>query len=129
MVAVFLSRLDQPTVHGGCPLRLRAWFSPRMGFKDEVLLVSPYFAKSDRKFQIDLLYLRADKVVTVCEIKHLKGPVNKRIIPEMERRCSLLKIPRGYSMEKALVSLYGPDDALSELGYFNYYITLEDILG
>jgi hypothetical protein len=42
---------------------------------------------------------------------------------------SLLEIPRGYSMEKALVSVYGPDDALKELGYFNHYIILEDILG
>ena len=100
-----------------------------MGFKDEVLLVSPYFAKRDQKFQIDLLYLRAGKVITVCEIKHLKEPVGKGIIPEMTRRCALLEIPRGYSIEKALVSLYGPDHALRESGYFNHYITLEDILG
>jgi AAA+ ATPase superfamily predicted ATPase len=99
----------------------------RMGFKDQVLLVSPYFARSDRKFQIDLLYLRADHVITVCEIKHLKEPVGKGIIPEMERRCGLLEIPRGYSIEKVLVSLYGPDDALRESGYFNHYITMEDI--
>lgn len=75
------------------------------------------------------MYLRADKVVTVCEIKHLKEPVGKGIISEMARRCALLEIPRGYSMAKALVSLYGPDAALRESGYFNYYITLEDILG
>jgi AAA+ ATPase superfamily predicted ATPase len=100
----------------------------RMGFKDDVLLVSPYFGKSDRKFQVDLLYMRADKVVTVCEIKHLKEPVGKSVIQEMERRCTLLEIPRGYSIENALVSLYGPDDALRGSGYFNHYITLDDIL-
>jgi AAA+ ATPase superfamily predicted ATPase len=99
-----------------------------MGFKDEVMLVSPYFAKGDRTFQIDLLFLRADKAVTVCEIKHLNEPAGKGIIPDMERRCALFEIPRGHTMERALVSLYGPDDALRETGYFNHYITLEDIL-
>jgi hypothetical protein len=101
----------------------------RMGFKDEVLLVSPYFGKGDRKFQIDLLFLRADKVITVCEIKHLNKPVGKEIIPEMERRLALLEIPVGHSIEKALISLYGPDQALKESQYFNHYVTLEDILG
>lgn len=116
----------------GLPANEAALMFKNKRSKEEILkylLVSPYFAKSDRKFQIDLLHLRADKVVTVCEIKHLKEPVFKGIIPEMARRCSLLEIPRGYSMEKALVSLYGPDDALRESGYFNHYITLEDILG
>jgi len=99
----------------------------RMGFKDDVLLSTPHFGKGDRHFQVDLLFQRADKVVTICEIKHLSRPVGKQIIPGMERKCSLLEIPRGYTLERALISLYGPDDALKESGYFNYSITLDDI--
>ncbi|MCP5102078.1 MAG: hypothetical protein GY950_01800 [bacterium] len=35
--------------------------------------------------------------------------------------------PNYDALEKALISLYGPDDALEESGYFNYSITLGDI--
>ena len=65
--------------------------------------------------------------MTVCEIKHRNREINTQIIPEMERKCALLQVPRGFSLEKALISLYGPDQALKDSGYFNHFITLEDI--
>lgn len=99
----------------------------RMGFKDDVLLATPHFGKGDRHFQIDLLYQRSDNVITVCEIKHHNKPISKRIIPEVERKCALLEVPRGYSIERALISLYGPDDSLKEADYFNAHVTLDDI--
>jgi len=98
-----------------------------MGFADETLYASPYFGKNDSKFQIDLLYKRADKVITVCEIKHYTGKITTKIIPEVEKKCALLKIPNGYTLEKALISLYGPDEALKDSEYFNHFVTLEDI--
>ena len=99
-----------------------------MGFEDEVVLFGPWFEKEDEGFQIDLVYRRSDKILTVCEIKHLGAPVTTKVIPEMERKLSRLKIPRGYTCEKALVSLYGPDDALRNVGYFDHYVVLNDIL-
>lgn len=98
-----------------------------MGFEEEVLLASPYFGKDDHRFQIDLMYKRADKVITVCEIKYHKSKIGTKIIPEMERKCSLFAPPRGYSLERALISPYGPDNPLNDSKYFNYSITLEDI--
>jgi len=50
-----------------------------------------------------------------------------KIIPEMEKKCSLFTPPRGYSLEKALISSYGADNALRDAKYFNYFITLDDI--
>jgi len=98
-----------------------------MGFKDEVLLASPYFEKNDETFQIDLLYQRSDNVVTVCEIKYWSREVGTKIISDMKRKLELLKIPRGYSLETALISLYGPDEALKDTNYFDHIVTLEDI--
>jgi hypothetical protein len=46
----------------------------------------------------------------------------------MERKCQLLDIPGGYTIEKALVSLYGPDESLKETAYFHHSITLEDMV-
>jgi hypothetical protein len=87
-------------------LKHAAMLASVMGFADDLLLASPYFEKNDKKFQIDLLYKRADRVITVCEIKH----------------------PRGYALEKALISLYGPDNSLKDTEYFHHFVTLNDIL-
>ena len=100
-----------------------------MGFADDVLLASPHFEKTDVQFQIDLLFKRADKVVTICEIKHQKKNVGTNIIPEMERKCSLIELPRGHTIEKALISLYGPDKSLKDADYFHHFVSLDDILG
>jgi hypothetical protein len=99
-----------------------------MDFADDILLASPYFKKNDERFQIDLLYQRADRVITVCEIKHQNIKIGTNIIPEMQRKCALLKVPRGYALEKALISLYGPDNSLKDTGYFHHFVTLDDIL-
>jgi hypothetical protein len=83
-----------------------------MDFADDILLASPYFIKNDERFQIDLLYQRTDRVITVCEIKHQNIKIGTHIIPEMQRKCALLNVPRGYALEKALISLYGPTTPL-----------------
>jgi hypothetical protein len=100
-----------------------------MGFADEMLLAEPFFKKGDEGFQIDLIFKRSDKVVVVCEIKHSVNRIATVVIPDVERKCRLLKIPRGYTLQKSLISLYGPDTALADSRYFDYSVTLNDILG
>lgn len=46
----------------------------------------------------------------------------------MEKKCTALEIPRGYTLERAPISLYGPDEALRNSCYFNHYVTVEDIV-
>ena len=99
-----------------------------MDFADDVLLASPYFKKNDERFRIDLLYKRADRAIMVCEIKHQNMKIRTHIIPAMQRKCALLKVPSGYALEKALISLYGPDNSLKDTGYFHHFVTLDDIL-
>jgi hypothetical protein len=105
-----------------------AFFSKVMGFEDEVLIASPYFKRDSRQFQVDLIYKRMDHVITVCEIKHNNKKISPSIIPEMEARQKLLEIPPGYTVDRALISLYGPDKSLLETGYFNYYVDLENLI-
>jgi len=100
----------------------------KMGFADKVKIASPYFERGDNNFQIDLVYLRFDNVLTVCEIKYHNKKINRSIIPDVERKIKLLKIPKGFSVDTALISLYGPDKSLEESGFFNYYVTLDDII-
>jgi hypothetical protein len=98
-----------------------------MEFDQDMLMAAPYFGRNDRHFQIDLLFKRADNVITVCEIKHQNNKIGTKVIPDMERKCSLLKTPRGFVQEKALISLHGPDKPLLDSGYFNSFVTLEDL--
>jgi hypothetical protein len=46
----------------------------------------------------------------------------------MEKKCTAIKIPRGCTLERALISLYGPDEALQNSCYFNHYVTGKDII-
>jgi hypothetical protein len=46
----------------------------------------------------------------------------------MEKKTTALKIPRGYTLERALISLYGPDEALQDSCYFNHCVTGKDII-
>jgi AAA+ ATPase superfamily predicted ATPase len=98
-----------------------------MGFADEVIQVGPLFGKSDERFQIDLIYKRADKIVVVCEIKYSINDIPTTVIPEVQRKCALLKVPRGFTIQKSLISLYGPDKALTDSRYFDHTVTIKDI--
>ncbi|MBI4602685.1 MAG: hypothetical protein HY721_12075, partial [Planctomycetes bacterium] len=99
-----------------------------MGFGDQVLDAAPYFQRADERFQIDLLFRRSDRVVTLCELKYHDEPIETKVIPEVERKCRLLRLPAGHTLEKALISLRGPTPALADAQYFHHSLTLDDIL-
>ncbi|MBF0364607.1 MAG: AAA family ATPase [Oligoflexia bacterium] len=105
------------------------YLAERMGFADQVINAVPYAEREqeNKGFQIDLIYERADKVITVCEIKFYSEEIGVEVVREVNRKCSLLKIPRGFTLEKALISLYGPSPTLKTLDFFQHYLTLEDI--
>ena len=109
-------------------LKHSAHLADIMGFQEEVLLAAPYFERDDQGFQIDLVYRRADEVITICEVKHHRDKIGTKIIPEMRRKLSLLKIPRGYTAETALISVHGPSQPLLDSEYFDHVVTLDDML-
>ncbi len=106
-----------------------AYLSRLMGFEDDVLAASPHFERGSRRFQVDLVYKRMDNVITLCEIKHHNKEISPAVIPGMEQRIEFLEVPRGFTVEKALISLYGPDKALRESGYFDHHVVLDQLLG
>lgn len=99
----------------------------KMDFGDEVIQAGPLFGKNDGRFQIDLIYKRIDKVIVVCEIKYSVNEIPTTVIPEVQRKCGLLKVPRGFTVQKALISLYGPDRSLADSRYFDHSVTIKDI--
>lgn len=98
----------------------------KMGFANKIKNFGPAFSRSSSGFQIDLLYLRSDKTLTLCEIKYYNKEISTKIVKEVEMKASLLTIPKGFTLEKALISVFGPDQSLRDLEYFHHSITLEN---
>jgi len=99
-----------------------------LGFEDTVLRAGPYFVRGDSAFQIDLLYLRSDKVIVMCEIKFHATPVSTAVIPEIRRKIDLFPLPAGHSLETALISVHGPDASLHAAKIFDHHVTAADLL-
>ena len=83
--------------------------------------------QEDVGYQIDLIFDRADHVLTICEIKYTQGKIGTEIIEEFEKKISVLKDINGKTIEKVLISASGATEALFDRAYFDRIITLEDI--
>ncbi len=98
----------------------------KLNFADQVVSFGPYFKRGDQAFQADLVYMRKDRTITLCEIKYHEKEIDPSIIVEVERKCDLIKLPRGYTLEKCLISRFGANQALRASGYFHHELTVTD---
>ena len=101
-----------------------------LGFSAVRYRTGTYFNKSSSAespgYQIDLLFERDDRVITVCEVKYTQAPVDVSIIEEVERKLALFKPKGDYSYHKVLIAPNGANRALKDRPYFDKVITLED---
>jgi AAA+ ATPase superfamily predicted ATPase len=86
----------------------------------------PYFHRGDPAFQIDLVIRRSDKTWNICECKYYDKPVGVEVVKEFQVKVAALKLPRGYSLEKTLITVNGIDPSLQKLEYFDSVLTVED---
>ena len=103
------------------------WLAEKMGFADQVKNTCPLFVREKKGFQIDLIFERFDNTITVCEIKYLNDQITPKIIPEFEKKLSLLAVKKGITIEKALISQFGADKPLQESGYFHHNLCISDL--
>ncbi len=87
-----------------------------------------YFTKNDLDLsaQIDLLFDRQDRVITVCEIKYQEGLINKKVINEFERKLQTLKTKK--TIQKVLITASELEPSLERMHYFDKVITLQELL-
>lgn len=83
--------------------------------------------KEDPGFQVDLVFQRADNVITICEIKYLNKKADTSVIEPFDRKLALIDVPTRYSIERVLITTEGATDALIGRAYFNKIIKLEDL--
>lgn len=101
-----------------------------LGFQAVKYRVGAYFSrKTDEEhpgFQIDLLFDRQDKVMTICEIRYTQTAVSSKVIEEFEKKLQALPNTAKKTIQKVLISNRGPDAALQRRAYFDAYIQPDD---
>ena len=101
----------------------------KLGFSAVNYDVGPFFSRSTPShFQMDLIFRRADKVLTIVEIKYLRAQTPKTVIQEFERKMELFEMPSRYSVQRVLISANGCDQSVIDAGYFDDILTLEDLM-
>ncbi len=83
--------------------------------------------KGETGYQIDLIFDRADHVLTICEIKYTQSKTGVEIIDEFEKKLRLMSLRGDKTIEKVLISASGATEGLLARAYFDRVITLEDI--
>ena len=84
--------------------------------------VGPYFrspASGKGGLQIDLLFSRADNVISLCEMKCSITPIGIGIVKEVERKVELLQSEfPSKTIQRVLVVHGEPSRELARSGYF-----------
>jgi AAA+ ATPase superfamily predicted ATPase len=103
-----------------------------VGFSAVDFTVGPYFAPSRKNrpgVQVDLVFDRADNVLTVCEMKYSRRTVGIEVIAEMERKIELLQpASKGKTIQTVLIVRDTPSQDLIDRGYFYRVIQATDLI-
>lgn len=103
-----------------------------LGFSGIDFSFGPYFRAPSRDksgIQIDLLFDRADNVITLCEMKCSVSPIGKSVVEEVERKAELLhrEFP-SKTIQRVLVVHGEPSRDLVRAGYFYRIITSAELV-
>jgi uncharacterized protein len=77
--------------------------------------------------QIDLLFERADHVITVCEIKYTQASVSLPVIDEFARKLEIFPNKTQKTIQKILITNADVDKTVIHRAYFDKIIRLQDI--
>lgn len=103
-----------------------------LGFSGVQYRAGPYFRhRLGGKLagaQIDLVFDRADKVITVCEMKYRDAPVGIEVAREVQEKID--KAPRlaDRTLQKVLITKSDPTRQLVQSGYFSRIIRARDLV-
>lgn len=101
-----------------------------LGFQGVKYRAGSFFSrKTDAEesgFQIDLLFDRDDKVMTICEIKYSQTATSVKVIDEFEKKLQFLPNTDKKTIQKVLISNRGADSSLQRRAYFDALIQTED---
>lgn len=109
-------------------LRNRYLIAGLLGFGEKVVGCGQAAQKGKQGFQYDLVYLRNDGVITLCEIKYRSQAIETSVIREMETKLKWTPFPMGVAVERVLISNQEASHALQESGYFHRIVKADEII-
>jgi len=90
-----------------------------------------YSPRQDERggYQIDLVFDRADNVLTICEMKYTASQVGVNVIEETERKVEILRqqFPRK-TVLPVLITFKAPTADLQKMAYFAHILRTEDFI-
>ncbi len=103
-----------------------------LGFSGIDFACGPYFrarSRNDAGVQVDLLFSRADNVITLCEMKCSHAPIGMGVVADVERKAALLaRAFPSKTIQRVLVLHGEPSRDLVKSGYFYRVIKSADLL-
>lgn len=84
--------------------------------------------QKDKGYQIDLVFERADHVLTICEIKYLQSKAPKSVIDDFEKKLSLFPNKKNKTIHKVLICPEGAEDSLLKASYFDDIVTFSELM-
>lgn len=107
-------------------LKNQTEIAKRLGFEEKVVKAGPLFSKRDG-YQFDLVYYRNDQTISLCEIKFYDGLVDTEVIKQFNTKLERFRPPKGYSVEKIIISQFGITEALSKSEYFDHSFVVTEL--
>ncbi|MBF0363318.1 MAG: AAA family ATPase [Oligoflexia bacterium] len=101
-----------------------------LGFSAVEYTYGSLFSKDDG-FQIDLIFDRRDRCLTICEVKYQDGKISKNIIDDFEEK--VVRLKENYSksknktIQKVLITNATIDSQLLSRGYFDRIINIKEL--
>ncbi|MFH1727431.1 MAG: ATP-binding protein [Pseudomonadota bacterium] len=101
-----------------------------LGFSGIDYSVGPYFDSkiiNKKGVQIDLLFDRADRIFTLCEMKYTTKPIGKEIIQEVDQKAEVIENKFKRSVQRVLITNANISEALQKSHYFSRIITSDEL--
>ena len=84
--------------------------------------------RDNLKYQLDLVFQRADNVRIVYELKYSHAPVGVEVIKTFARAIEIYKAHNQVSLHRLITSASGIEDALRDKEFFDDVIDLNRLL-
>lgn len=97
---------------------------------EEIVMEGPFFQSPTTKqagCQIDYMIQTRFHNLYVCEIKFSKNPIGNKIIEEMEKKRTSLKIPRNCSIRPVLIHVNGVRESVLDERYFDKIVDFGEL--
>ena len=103
-----------------------------LGFGGIEYSAGPYFRHGTKGtlsgVQVDLIFNRADKVLTLCEIKYQDKPIGVEVSREVQQKINKIPILDNKTVQKVLITNSAPTQELLRSSFFSRIISAKELM-